>query len=66
MRCNLLKDHNPEMSEELDQSLDMLINPSKMGTRFKFFSVFPRSIQNIHAHFPPAGFYDFEKKSVTR
>ena len=57
MRCNLLKEHNPKLSEELDQSLDMLINPMKMGTRFKFFSVFPKSMQKIHSDFPPAGFH---------
>lgn len=57
VRCNLLKDHNPKLSEELDQSLDMLINPMKMGTRFKFFSVFSKSMQKIHSDFPPAGFH---------
>ena len=56
IRCDLLKKHNPKLSEELDQSLDMLINPEKMGTRFKFFSVFPKTMQHIHTDYPPAGF----------
>ena len=58
VRCNSLKDYNPKLSEELDQNLDMLINPEKMGERFKFFCTFPKTMQTIHASHPPAGFYE--------
>ena len=58
VRCNLLKDHNPKIADELESSLDMLINPEKMGARFKFFCVFPKTMETIHAKFPPAGFYN--------
>ena len=58
VRCNSLKDYNPKLSEELDQNLDMLINPEKMGERFKFFCMFPKTMQPIHASHPPAGFYE--------
>ena len=57
VRCNLLKDSNPKLTEELDSSLDMLINPGKMGTRFKFFCMFPKTMEVIHKDYPPAGFY---------
>ncbi len=57
IRCNLLKDNNPDLSEELEQSLDMLINPDKMGSRFKFFCVFPKTMEKIHSEHPPVGFY---------
>ena len=61
VRCNLLKDSNPKLTEDLDSSLDMLINPEKMGERFKFFCVFPKTMQSIHEQYPPAGFYDQNK-----
>lgn len=57
IRCNLLKDANPKVSDDLEQSLDMLINPDKMGKRFKFFALFPKTMEKIHAEYPPVGFY---------
>ena len=56
VRCNLLKDANPKLADDLERGLQMLISPDKMGTRFKFFSVFPKTMSEIHAEFPPAGF----------
>lgn len=61
IRCNLLKDHNPKLADDLDQSLDMLINPEKMGKRFKFFALFPKTMEKIHAEYPPVGFYKGQK-----
>jgi hypothetical protein len=28
-----------------------------MGERFKFFSIFPKTMGQIHQKFPPVGFY---------
>ena len=61
IRCNLLKEHNPKEADALQKSLDYLIHPDQMGTRFKFFCVFPKTMSEIHASHPPAGFYNHER-----
>ena len=33
-----------------------LVDPDKMGTRFQFFSIFPKTMLPIHYKHPPAGF----------
>ncbi len=56
VRCDQLKKANPDLAKEIDQGLSMLVEPDKMGARFKFFAVFPKSMSEIHQEFPPAGF----------
>jgi len=58
VRCNLLKEANPEHADELQRSLDFLISPQKMGSRFKFFSIFPKTVEFIHPQYTPVGFYE--------
>jgi NADH dehydrogenase [ubiquinone] 1 alpha subcomplex assembly factor 7 len=57
IRCNLLKDQNSKVAKDVDASLEMLISPDKMGSRFKFFSIFPKTMSPIHADYPPVGFH---------
>ena len=57
VRCNLLKENNPKIAEELSKSLDLLISPEGMGHRFKFLCMFPKTMHEIHSIHPPAGFH---------
>lgn len=45
-----------EQKEILNSGFDMLINPSKMGKRFKFLSFFPMVLKNHLTKFPVSGF----------
>lgn len=42
--------------EILKSGLDMLVNPEKMGQRFKFLSFFPSVLKSHLTKFPVAGF----------
>jgi len=46
-----------EAKAQLKSAYDMLVSPDQMGKRFKFMSVFPKTMSQIHSKFPPAGFY---------
>lgn len=52
----LLVNCNADDQEILKSSLDMLVNPQKMGERFKFLSFFPRVLKDHLKKFPPVGF----------
>ena len=41
---------------DLYSAYQTLIDPDKMGTRFQFFSIFPKTMLPIHHQYPPAGF----------
>ena len=58
VRCNLLKESNPKIANDLSKSLELLIGPDQMGERFKFFCLFPKTMEPIHSEYPPAGFHE--------
>lgn len=45
-----------ENSELLKSAYDMLTNPEKMGSRYKFFAIFPKTIESHLMKFPVNGF----------
>lgn len=52
----LLANSNADQQEILRSSLDMLVNPQKMGQRFKFLSFFPTVLKSHLEKFPVIGF----------
>ena len=57
----LVKCSDEDQKEVLTSGLDMLINPEKMGQRFKFLAMFPKILKEHLSKFPVSGF-DEEKK----
>jgi len=57
-RCQQLLDTNKDMyvHKNILESYDTLTNPDKMGDRFKFVSLFPATMSQIHEKYPPVGF----------
>ena len=56
-RCQqLLATCDHDQQQLVYDSFVMLTSPDKMGSRFKFVSLFPKSMQEIHAKYPPVGF----------
>lgn len=49
---------SPEDVEALKSGYNMLTDPAKMGSRFKFFAMFPQVLKNHLQKFPAAGFSD--------
>ena len=45
---------NEQMKSDIDSAYKMLTED--MGQRFKFMSVFPKTMDVIHKQYPPAGF----------
>lgn len=45
-----------DQKEELKTGYDMLVNPAKMGQRFKFLSFFPSVLKDHLKKFPVNGF----------
>ena len=43
-------------SKDLDLAYHSLTDEDKMGNRFKFCAIFPKTMQPIHHKYPPAGF----------
>ena len=41
---------------DLDSAYHSLTDENKMGKRFKFLSIFPKTMLPIHSQYPPAGF----------
>lgn len=52
----LLENCDESMKESLTSGLDMLMNPEKMGSRFKFLSMFPSVLKEHLTKFPVSGF----------
>lgn len=40
----------------LDYTYDLMTDPDKMGTRFKFLALLPKVLEKILAKYPPTGF----------
>ena len=47
-------------NKDLDLAYSSLMDEDKMGSRFKFCSIFPKTMQPIHQKYPPAGFENKE------
>ena len=58
MRCEQLLSSTEDREEQqiLRDSLLTLTSPEKMGQRFKFVSLFPATMAEIHQKYPPVGF----------
>lgn len=52
----LIENARDEDKEKLKAAYDMLINPQKMGQRFKFMAFYPSSMYQVLEKFPPLGF----------
>ncbi|XP_070492211.1 protein arginine methyltransferase NDUFAF7 homolog, mitochondrial [Chironomus tepperi] len=52
----LLKNCDESQQEALKSGYDMIVNPEKMGTRFKFLSLFPSVLKDHLTKFPVNGF----------
>ncbi|XP_037924568.1 protein arginine methyltransferase NDUFAF7 homolog, mitochondrial isoform X2 [Hermetia illucens] len=52
----LLEKAQPEAHEALKSGYDMLTHPDKMGSRFKFLSIFPQVLKEHLKKFPVNGF----------
>lgn len=52
----LLENCNETMKESLISGFDMIVNPEKMGSRFKFLSMFPSVLRDHLTKFPVGGF----------
>jgi NADH dehydrogenase [ubiquinone] 1 alpha subcomplex assembly factor 7 len=52
----LLENSDEPQKDILKSGLDMLINPEKMGKRFKFLSFFPHVLKSHLKKFPVSGF----------
>lgn len=53
----IVKTTSQENADSLKSGYSMLTDPSKMGTRFKFFAMFPKVLENHLNKFPVNGFY---------
>lgn len=42
--------------EKIKMAYDMLVEPTKMGDRFKFMAFYPSSMVDLLNKFPPLGF----------
>ena len=56
IRYSKLKESGVIDSKDLDTAYHSLTDENKMGSRFKFCSIFPKTMQTIHEKYPPAGF----------
>jgi len=56
-RCQqLLSSCDSSQQQNIYDSFVMLTSPDKMGERFKFVSMFPNTMADIHQKYPPVGF----------
>ncbi|XP_031635747.1 protein arginine methyltransferase NDUFAF7 homolog, mitochondrial [Contarinia nasturtii] len=53
---------SPEDADSLKSGYNMLTEPTKMGSRFKFFAMFPKVLENHLSKFPANGFFDTNLK----
>ena len=58
LRCEQLLRSTEDRAKQqvLRDSLLTLTSPDKMGQRFKFVSLFPATMADIHQKYPPVGF----------
>lgn len=52
----LLKSAVPNARSQIQSGYDMLTDPKEMGSRFKFFSMFPSVLADHLRKYPAAGF----------
>ncbi|XP_063366213.1 protein arginine methyltransferase NDUFAF7 homolog, mitochondrial isoform X2 [Cydia amplana] len=64
-RLKVLIDHakSDEQKETLQAAYEMLIDPEKMGERFKFMAFYPSAMAAILEKYPPIGFSNLEKET---
>ncbi|XP_063384815.1 protein arginine methyltransferase NDUFAF7 homolog, mitochondrial isoform X2 [Cydia fagiglandana] len=64
-RLKVLIDHakSDEQKETLKAAYEMLIDPEKMGERFKFMAFYPSAMAAILEKYPPIGFSNLEKET---
>ena len=56
-RCQqLLQTCDNSQQQQIYDSFVMLTSPDQMGERFKFVSLFPATMSEIHKKYPPVGF----------
>lgn len=62
-RCSQLvaSTEDKEKQQTVRDSLITLTSPDKMGERFKFVSLFPATMREIHEKYPPVGFETLQK-----
>ena len=53
---SLLEKSDESQKDILKSGLDMLVNPDKMGQRFKFLSFYPSVLKDHLSKFPVSGF----------
>lgn len=53
---------SPDAANSLKSGYSMLTDPSKMGSRFKFFAMFPKVLENHLKKFPVGGFFTPDMK----
>lgn len=46
----------PELRSQIQSGFEMLTDPQQMGSRFKFFSMFPSVLRDHLRKYPAAGF----------
>lgn len=57
------KAKSPDDANSLKSGYDMLTDPTKMGSRFKFFAMFPKVLENHLSMFPVSGFFNTDTKT---
>lgn len=53
----LLKNALPENQNNIKSAYEMLTQPDKMGSRFKFLSMFPAVLKEHFEKYPVSGFH---------
>ena len=56
VRYKKLSEHVSTDKSDLKAAYHVLTDEDKMGERFKFFSIFPKTMKPIHEKYPPIGF----------
>lgn len=52
------KSKSSEDASSLKSGYEILTNPTKMGSRFKFFAIFPKVLENHLNKYPVSGFFE--------
>lgn len=52
----LLQSASPDMRSHIETGYEMLTDPKQMGSRFKFFSMFPSVLKDHLRKYPAIGF----------
>eukprot|EP00096_Caligus_rogercresseyi_P012198 TRINITY_DN5040_c0_g1_i1.p1 TRINITY_DN5040_c0_g1~~TRINITY_DN5040_c0_g1_i1.p1 ORF type:complete len:223 (+),score=52.21 TRINITY_DN5040_c0_g1_i1:209-877(+) len=48
---------NETVAAIIEENYETLTHPDKMGNKFKFFSIFPKTMEDILKKYPPIGFH---------